>query len=104
MHGGIFHSRMNAIDPGDASPSWRWMPTARYPAARTVVVFGTGTSSLDHRDLARRARAMGASALLPKTANLQEMTSFVRACGLLGGDVVSDTCRVARCSARAQRM
>lgn len=61
---------------------------ARHPDARIVVISGTGTSSLAQNGLAQSALAMGASAFLPKTANLQEMMSFIRACGLLAGDMV----------------
>lgn len=60
---------------------------ARFPDARIVVISGTGTSSLAQNGLAQSALAMGASAFLPKTANLQEMMSFIRACGLLGAEV-----------------
>ena len=64
---------------------------ARHPDARIVVISGTGTSSLAQNGLAQSALAMGASAFLPKTANLQEMMSFIRACGLLGTAVVERT-------------
>lgn len=61
---------------------------ARHPDARIVVISGTGTSALAQNGLAQSALAMGASAFLPKTANLQEMMSFIRACGLLGAEMV----------------
>jgi DNA-binding NarL/FixJ family response regulator len=61
---------------------------ARHPDARIVVISGTGTSSLAQNGLAQSALAMGASAFLPKTANLKEMMSFIRACGLLGTEMV----------------
>jgi len=52
----------------------------RHPAARIVVLSGTGNTSL-----AQGALAMGASAFLPKSADLKEVVGFIRACGLLGG-------------------
>lgn len=61
---------------------------ARYPDARIVVISGTGASSLAQNGLAQSALAMGASAFLPKSANLKEVLSFIRACGVLGSDVV----------------
>lgn len=51
---------------------------ARYPAARIVVLSGTHDASL-----AQGALALGASAFLPKSADLSEVVSFIRACGLL---------------------
>ncbi|MEJ1170992.1 response regulator transcription factor [Variovorax sp. CCNWLW235] len=50
----------------------------RYPAARIVVLSGTGNTSL-----AQGAVALGASAFLPKSADLKEVVGFIRACGLL---------------------
>lgn len=52
----------------------------RYPAARIVVLSGTGNTSL-----AQGAVALGASAFLPKSADLKEVVGFIRACGLLDG-------------------
>ncbi|AMM25802.1 LuxR family transcriptional regulator [Variovorax sp. PAMC 28711] len=51
---------------------------ARFPAARVVVLSGT----VDAR-MAQGALAEGASAFLPKSADLKEVVSFIRACGLL---------------------
>ncbi|WP_395321475.1 response regulator [Variovorax sp. UC74_104] len=56
----------------------------RHPEARIVVISGIGTTSLAQDGLAQSALAAGASAFLPKTANLQEVVSFIRACGLIG--------------------
>lgn len=53
----------------------------RFPAARVVVLSGTGNTSL-----AQGALALGASAFLPKSADLKEVVGFIRACGLLGAD------------------
>lgn len=50
----------------------------RYPQARIVVLSGTSDASL-----AQEALASGASAFLPKSADLREVVSFIRACGLL---------------------
>jgi DNA-binding NarL/FixJ family response regulator len=50
----------------------------RFPAARIVVLSGTGNSTL-----AQGVLALGASAFLPKSADLKEVVSFIRACGLL---------------------
>jgi DNA-binding NarL/FixJ family response regulator len=50
----------------------------RYPAARIVVLSGTGNSAL-----AQGVLALGAAAFLPKSADLKEVVSFIRACGLL---------------------
>lgn len=50
----------------------------RYPSARIVVLSGTGNTSL-----AQGALALGASAFLPKSADLKEVVGFIRACGLL---------------------
>ncbi|WP_242630915.1 response regulator transcription factor [Variovorax paradoxus] len=55
----------------------------RYPAARIVVLSGTGNTSL-----AQGAVALGASAFLPKSADLKEVVGFIRACGLLDGGAV----------------
>ncbi len=54
---------------------------ARYPEARIVVLSGTANASL-----AQGALALGASAFLPKSADLKEVVGFIRACGLLGSD------------------
>lgn len=51
---------------------------ARYPSARIVVLSGT-----DDASLAQGALTLGASAFLPKSADLNEVVSFIRACGLL---------------------
>lgn len=61
---------------------------ARYPDARIVVISGIGASSLAQDGLAQSALMLGASAFLPKSANLKEVVSFIRACGVLGSDVV----------------
>jgi DNA-binding NarL/FixJ family response regulator len=58
----------------------------RYPDARVVVLSGVGDQASAQRELAQRALAAGACAFLPKTANLREVVSFIRACGLVGGD------------------
>lgn len=50
----------------------------RFPAARIVVLSGTGNSTL-----AQGVLALGAAAFLPKSADLKEVVSFIRACGLL---------------------
>ncbi|MGJ7530461.1 response regulator transcription factor [Variovorax sp. GB1P17] len=55
----------------------------RFPAARIVVLSGTGSSSL-----AQGVLALGAAAFLPKSADLKEVVSFIRACGLLDPDAV----------------
>lgn len=52
----------------------------RHPAARIVVLSGTLDASL-----ARDALAWGASAFLPKSADLREIVNFIRACGLIDG-------------------
>jgi DNA-binding NarL/FixJ family response regulator len=52
----------------------------RHPAARIVVLSGTGNTSL-----AQGAVALGATAFLPKSADLKEVVGFIRACGLLDG-------------------
>lgn len=53
----------------------------RHPSARIVVLSGTGNTSL-----AQGAVALGASAFLPKSADLKEVVGFIRACGLLEPD------------------
>jgi DNA-binding NarL/FixJ family response regulator len=50
----------------------------RFPDARIVVLSGTGNSTL-----AQGVLALGAAAFLPKSADLKEVVSFIRACGLL---------------------
>jgi DNA-binding NarL/FixJ family response regulator len=50
----------------------------RFPAACIVVLSGTGNSTL-----AQGVLALGAAAFLPKSADLKEVVSFIRACGLL---------------------
>jgi len=50
----------------------------RFPVARIVVLSGTGSSTL-----AQGVLALGAAAFLPKSADLKEVVSFIRACGLL---------------------
>ncbi len=62
---------------------------SRYPAARIVVLSGTGTTSLAQDTLAQGAMTLGALAFLPKSATLKEVVSFIRACGLLDGDTVN---------------
>lgn len=57
----------------------------RHPAARVVVLSGTGTTSLAQDTLAQGAMTLGAFAYLPKSATLREVVSFIRACGLLDG-------------------
>ena len=52
-----------------------------YPSARIVVLSGTANASL-----AQGALALGASAFLPKSADLKEVVNFIRACGLLDAD------------------
>ncbi|MGF6346865.1 response regulator [Variovorax sp. W2I14] len=59
-----------------------------YPDARVVVLSGVGDTPSARKELAQRALAAGARAFLPKTANLQEVASFIRACGLVGGDAL----------------
>jgi DNA-binding NarL/FixJ family response regulator len=54
---------------------------ARFPEARVVVLSGTDSAAL-----ADGALALGASAFLPKSADLREVVSFIRACGLLDAD------------------
>ncbi|MDN6882139.1 response regulator transcription factor [Variovorax sp. CAN2819] len=61
----------------------------RHPVARVVVLSGTGTTSLAQDTLAQGAMTLGAFAYLPKSATLREVVSFIRACGLLGGDAVN---------------
>lgn len=51
---------------------------ARHPAARIVVLSGS-----DDAAMAEGALARGALAFLPKSADLREVVSFIRACGLL---------------------
>ena len=60
----------------------------RYPDARIVVLSGAGTTALAQGVVAQGVLALGASAFLPKSANLKEVVSFIRACGLLGGVAV----------------
>ncbi|SEK15546.1 MULTISPECIES: response regulator transcription factor [unclassified Variovorax] len=50
----------------------------RFPSARIVVLSGTGNTTL-----AQGVLALGAAAFLPKSADLKEVVSFIRACGLL---------------------
>ncbi|MBB1604570.1 response regulator transcription factor [Variovorax sp. UMC13] len=51
---------------------------ARHPSARIVVLSGTVDTALS-----RGALDHGAVAFLPKSADLNEVVSFIRACGLL---------------------
>ena len=60
----------------------------RYPAARIVAISGSGTTSIAQSTIAQGALALGASAFISKSANLKEVVSFIRACGLLGSDAV----------------
>jgi DNA-binding NarL/FixJ family response regulator len=62
----------------------------RFPAARIVVLSGTGNSTL-----AQGVLALGASAFLPKSADLKEVVSFIRACGLLDPGAVPPPPRAA---------
>ncbi|WP_286186414.1 response regulator transcription factor [Acidovorax cavernicola] len=62
---------------------------SRYPGARIIVLSGTGATSLAQDTLAQGAMTLGAFAYLPKSATLREVVSFIRACGLLGGDAVN---------------
>lgn len=58
----------------------------RHPTARIVVLSGTSDSMLSDGAL-----ASGAVAFLPKSADLKEVVSFIRACGLLSiGNAASD--------------
>lgn len=50
-----------------------------YPTARIVVLSGT-----DDTSLAQEALASGACSFLPKSADLHEVVSFIRACGPFG--------------------
>ena len=59
---------------------------ARYPGARVVVLSEAGSTTLAQDTLAQGAMTLGALAFLPKSATLREVVSFIRACGLLGGD------------------
>ncbi len=54
---------------------------ARFPQARIVVLSGAVDSAM-----AEGALANGALAFLPKSADLREVVSFIRACGLLDID------------------
>jgi DNA-binding NarL/FixJ family response regulator len=58
----------------------------RFPAARIVVLSGTGNSTL-----AQGVLALGASAFLPKSADLKEVVSFIRACGLLDPEAAGNS-------------
>ncbi|MDA7415363.1 response regulator transcription factor [Xenophilus arseniciresistens] len=60
----------------------------RFPQARIVALSGTGMSAFSQNAIAQSALALGARAFLPKSANLREVVSFIRACGLLGSGVV----------------
>lgn len=64
---------------------------ARYPSARIVVLSGTVDASL-----AQGALGLGASAFLPKSADLNEVVSFIRACGLLDVDAAGSLPAVPR--------
>ncbi|WP_235510103.1 response regulator transcription factor [Variovorax sp. Root473] len=75
----------------------------RYPQSRVVALSGAGATSLAQDAIAQSALAQGASAFLPKSANLKEVVSFIRACGLLGRDVVDGLPRTSRWVARAPR-
>lgn len=72
----------------------------RHPDARIVALSGTGTTSLAQSAMAQGALTLGASAFLPKSANLKEVVSFIRACGLLGSDVVDGLAGTSPLSAR----
>lgn len=58
----------------------------RFPQARLVVLSGIGNTSHSRGAIAQAALALGASAFLPKSAHLQDVVAFVRACGLFGSD------------------
>jgi len=75
----------------------------RHPDARIVALSGAGTTSLAQSAMAQGALTLGASAFLPKSANLKEVVSFIRACGLLGSDVVDGLAGAAPPSARTTR-
>jgi len=75
----------------------------RHPGARVVALSGAGTTSLAQSTIAQSALALGASAFLPKSANLKEVVSFIRACGLLGSDVIDDLSGVSKWVAKAPR-
>ena len=75
----------------------------RHPGARVVALSGTGTTSLAQSAIAQSALALGACAFLPKSANLKEVVSFIRACGLLGSDVVDGLPGASKWAAKAPR-
>lgn len=75
----------------------------RYPQARVVALSGAGATALAQNAIAQSALAQGASAFLPKSANLKEVVSFIRACGLLGRDVVDGLPDASRWVDRAPR-
>lgn len=75
----------------------------RHPGARVVALSGAGTTSLAQSAIAQSALALGASAFLPKSANLKEVVSFIRACGLLGSDVVDELPGASRWVTKAPR-
>ncbi len=75
----------------------------RYPQARVVALSGAGATALAQNAIAQSALAQGASAFLPKSANLKEVVSFIRACGLLGRDVVDGLPGTSRWVGRAPR-
>ena len=68
---------------------------ARHPAARIVALSGSGTTSLAQSTIAQGALGLGACAFLPKSANLKEVVSFIRACGLLGSNAIDGSRRPA---------
>lgn len=76
---------------------------ARYPAARIVALSGSGTTSLAQSTIAQGALGLGASAFLPKSANLKEVVSFIRACGLLGSNAIDGSPRPATPSIRPNK-
>lgn len=76
---------------------------ARYPAARIVVLSGSGTTSLAQSTIAQGALALGASAYIPKSTNLKEVVSFIRACGLLGSDAVDGLPRLSTAFIRPEK-
>lgn len=55
----------------------------RFPHSRIVVLSGTGNTSLAQHAVAQGALALGASAFVPKSADLREVVNFIRGCGLL---------------------
>lgn len=57
---------------------------ARFPAARVVVLSGTGGTSLAQGGVVQAALALGATAFVPKSGDLREVVNFIRGWGLCG--------------------